>query len=75
MRTSILVWSTVSGLMLGAFVDALLIGVTVALSAVLPSVATGLTHRWVRGAALVALGLIAAAAGTLGFLEGRLKTR
>ena len=73
-RVSILLWSTVSGLILGVFIDATLIGVALLLSAVIPGVSARLHYRWLRILAVVVLAVIPAVMGILGFLEGRLKT-
>ena len=77
MRTSILVWSTFSGVVLGIFVDAVLIGLMLLLGAVMPTVIPNvterLTQRWTAVASVVVLTVIPAALAVLGFLEGRLK--
>ena len=73
MRTSILVWSTLSGVVLGIFLDAVLIGLTLLLGAVLPNLTERLTQRWATVASVVVLTVIPAALAVLGFLEGRLK--
>lgn len=72
-RTSILLWSTASGAILGLFVDATLIGVAVLASVVLPSLGGRLQQRWLAVSTAVVLALIPAALAVLGFLEGRLK--
>lgn len=74
MRASILLWSTASGLILGVFIDATLVGVALLLSTVLPSLADGLRSRWVATAALFALCAVPIVLGVLGYLEGQLKT-
>lgn len=75
MRTSILVWSTVSGALLGLFIDATLLGIAVLASTVVPAFGTRLQHRWFAMSAVVLLAIIPAAMAVLGFLEGQLKTR
>ena len=45
-RTSILLWSTASGVILGVFIDATLIGLTVLVSAMIPALSTRLHQRW-----------------------------
>lgn len=75
MRTSILVWSTVSGALLGLFIDATLLGVVVLASTVVPALGTRLQHRWFATLAVVLLAIIPTAMAVLGFLEGQLKTR
>lgn len=73
-RASILLWSTASGLILGIFIDATLIGVALLLSAIIPGVSARLHYRWLRIAATIVLAAIPLAMGLLGFLEGQLKT-
>lgn len=73
MRASILLWSTASGLILGLFIDATLIGVALLLSAVIPGLAPRFHTRWFTIAATVVLALIPLAMGVLGYLEGELK--
>ena len=74
MRASILFWSTASGVILGLFIDATLIGVALLLSAVMPSVSARTHHRWLAISAMVALTAIPVFLGVLGYLEGELKT-
>ena len=74
MRASILLWSTASGLILGIFIDAILIGVALLLSSVAPSISPRLTHRWFAVAATALLAVIPLGLAILGYLEGRLKT-
>lgn len=74
MRTSILLWSTVSGLVLGLFIDATLIGVALLLSALLPGVAARAHSKWLSLTAVVVLAAIPLLLGVLGYLEGQLKT-
>lgn len=74
MRASILLWSTASGLILGIFIDATLIGVALLLSAVIPGLSPRLHYRWLRVAATIVLIAIPVAMGVLGFLEGQLKS-
>ena len=75
MRTSILVWSTVSGALLGLFIDATLLGIVVLVSTVVPALGTRLQHRWLALSSVVVLAIIPTATAVLGFLEGQLKTR
>lgn len=75
MRTSILAWSTVSGALLGLFIDATLIGIAVLASTVVPALGTRLQHRWFAASSIVVLAIIPTAMAVLGFLEGQLKTR
>lgn len=74
MRASILLWSTASGLILGIFIDATLMGVALLLSALIPGVSARLHYRWLRIAVSVVLVAIPVAMSVLGFLEGQLKT-
>src|SRR4051812_25950904 len=74
MRTSILLWSTASGAILGIFLDATLLGVALLLSALLPAVGMRLHHRWIAISGAVVLVLIPVALAVLGYLEGELKT-
>ena len=75
MRASILLWSTASGVIIGTFIDATLIGVALLVSAVIPGVSTRLHHRWLTMVSATILALIPLALAVLGFLEGQLKTR
>jgi len=72
-RTSILFWSTVSGIILGLFVDATLIGVALVFSAVAPGASVRLSQRWLGLLLMAALAIIPVISAVLGFLEGRLK--
>jgi hypothetical protein len=73
MRVSILWWSTVSGAVLGLFIDATLIGVALLLSAIIPGAPARFEHRWLPTAGVVVLAMIFVAMTVLGFLEGQLK--
>jgi len=73
MRASILLWSTASGLILGLFIDATLIGVALLLSAVISGLTSRLHARWFTITAIIVLGLIPIVMGVLGYLEGELK--
>lgn len=74
MRASILLWSTASGLILGLFLDATLIGVALLLSAILPDMSARLHYRWLKIAVSVVLVAVPIVLGVLGYLEGQLKT-
>ena len=74
MRASILLWSIASGLILGLFVDATLIGLALLLSTVLPDISARLNHRWLTISIVVVLAAIPLALAVLGYLEGELKT-
>jgi hypothetical protein len=75
-RASVIAWSTGAGLLLGVFIDALLVGVWLVVISILPSIAS-LRAAWPR-LTLAVFGLLLAAiplvAALLGFFEGRLKT-
>jgi FtsH-binding integral membrane protein len=73
MRASILWWSTISGAVLGLFIDATLIGVALLLSALIPGASARLEQRWLVASALVVLAAIFVAMTVLGYLEGQLK--
>jgi hypothetical protein len=73
-RTSILLWSTASGAILGLFLDATLIGVALLLSAVFPGISARLHHRWLTTGAAIMLAAIPLVLAILGYLEGELKT-
>ena len=75
MRTSIVLWSALSGAILGLFVDATLIGVALLFSAAIPGLSARLQQRWIAIGGVAILTLIFTASVTLGYLEGQLKTR
>ena len=75
MRTSILAWSTVSGAILGIFIDATIIGLAVLVSAIVPALSTRLHQRWFALSAALVLTAIPLTLAVLGFLEGQLKAR
>jgi len=74
-RTSILLWSTASGAILGLFLDATLIGLAVLASALVPALSSRLHHRWVVTSSVILLAAVPVFLGVLGFLEGQLKSR
>ena len=74
MRASILLWSTASGLILGLFVDAILIGMALLFSSLIPSITARVAHRWFLLAATGLLAVIPLVLALLGYLEGKLKT-
>ena len=73
MRASILLWSTASGVILGLFIDATLIGVALLLSAIVPGLFVRSQHRWLTVTAIVILVLVPLIMAVLGYLEGQLK--
>ena len=75
MRASILLWSMASGAILGLFIDATLIGVTMLASAVIPALSARMQYRWVTTTAALVLAVIPLALIVMGYLEGELKTR
>ena len=74
MRASILVWSSVSGIIVGLFVDASALGVGLVLDAVFPALTARFHDRWFTIAATAVLILVPLALGVLGYWEGELKT-
>ena len=72
MRASILLWSTASGLILGLFIDATLIGVALLLSAVIPGLTPRFHARWFTISATVVFVLIPLGWGGPGNLVGEL---
>lgn len=72
-RASIILWSAGSGVLLGLFVDALLIGIWTLIATVVPSMAPRHFSRWASIGATLLLVSLPVAAGVLGYLEGRLK--
>ena len=74
MRASILIWSTASGIILGLFIDATLIGVALLLSAVIPGLSARLQHRWLTLAAAAVLAAIPLVLAVPAYIEGELKT-
>ena len=68
-----MLWSTVSGIILGLFIDATLIGVALLLSALLPAITIRPGQRWLMILAVAVLVAIPVVSAVLGFLEGRLK--
>jgi hypothetical protein len=69
---SVIAWSATGGLVLGAIADALLIGVAVAISAIVPMPTRFGSRVWLIAAAGI-LVLIPVVGAALGFFEGRLK--
>jgi amino acid permease len=74
-KTTILAWSAVSGLVLGLFSGILLFAVLVLGGELLPGVVPRLGGRARLAAALLCFVLIPFAGAALGWMEGRLKLR
>jgi ABC-type multidrug transport system permease subunit len=72
-RASIILWSAGSGVLLGLFVDAAIVGIWVVASSIVPAMTPRQLPRWIAALAVVALAAVPIAAGVLGYLEGRLK--
>jgi hypothetical protein len=72
-RTSILLWSTLSGFILGLFIDATLIGVALLLNALAPALSIRPGQRWLAVLVVALLVAIPLVSALFGFLEGRLK--
>ena len=72
-RASIIIWSAGSGVLLGLFVDAALLGVWLVVSSVVPAMVPRQLPRWFATLAVLGLGVVPIAGGILGYLEGRLK--
>jgi hypothetical protein len=75
MRASILLWSTASGVIIGTFIDATLIGVALLLSGLVPGIVARLNHRWITASAVALLLAVPLFLGVLGYLEGQLKAQ
>lgn len=72
---SVLLWSTLSGVLLGFLADALLVGVWTIVSALLHGWSPRLGGRAIGMVAGLVLTLPPLIGGILGYLEGQLKTR
>jgi len=72
-RASIIVWSMGSGVLLGLFLDAAILGVWLVASSVLPTMVPRQLPRWLATVAVIVLATLPIATGILGYLEGRLK--
>ena len=75
MRASILLWSTASGVIIGTFIDATLMGVAFLLAGFAPGIAARLNHRWITASAVALLLAVPLFLGVLGYLEGQLKAQ
>ena len=70
MRASVIWWSAMSGAILGVFIDAILLGVALLFSSVVP---VREYPRWLLAAGIVMLVGVLLAMTVLGYFEGRLK--
>lgn len=75
MRTSILLWSAASGLIVGVLADLVLAGLILLLVSLLPEGIARAADRFGRTALWLLLASIPLAFTALGFLEGRLKAQ
>jgi len=73
-RASIILWSAGSGLLLGLFVDALLVALWLVASSVIPALGRTNWPRWIAIAGISLLVVLPIAAAVVGGLEGKLKT-
>jgi hypothetical protein len=73
-RASIIIWSAGSGLLLGVFIDAALVGIWMVISALLPALAPRVFPRWLGAVTAALLAAVPLALAAMGYLEGRLKT-
>jgi hypothetical protein len=74
-RTTILAWSAVSGLVLGLFCGILVFAALVAGGELLPSIVPRLGGRARIAAVMFSFVLLPLAGAALGWMEGRLKLR
>jgi hypothetical protein len=72
-RLSVVLWSAGGGLLLGLFVDAVVVGVWMLIATAFPALAPKNFPRPAGYLAIVALAIIPTASAVLGYLEGRLK--
>jgi len=70
MRASVIWWSATSGAVLGVFIDAILLGVALLFSSVVP---VREYPRWLLAAGVATLAGVLVAMTALGYFEGRLK--
>jgi hypothetical protein len=70
MRASVIWWSAASGAVLGVFIDAILLGVALLFSSLLPMREY---PRWLLAVGWLVLAGVMLAMTTLGYFEGRLK--
>ena len=72
-RASIILWSAGSGILLGLFVDAALVGIWAVCAAVFPATSLRQLPRWIVVLAATFLAALPLATGIVGYFEGRLK--
>ena len=72
-RLSVLLWSAGGGLLLGLFIDAVVVGVWMLIATAVPSLAPKNFPRWASFIAIAMLALIPVVSAVLGYLEGELK--
>lgn len=73
-RASIIMWSAGSGLLLGLFIAAALMGMWALGATAFPTLAARTLPRWAVAIAGLLLLAVPVATTVLGYLEGRLKT-
>jgi hypothetical protein len=73
MRRGVIIWSTVSGILIGLLIDAVLVGLAILGGVVFPAVQLRLATNLGVTIAVGLLLVIPVVTGVLGFLEGRLK--
>lgn len=72
-RASIILWSAGSGVLLGLFIDATLVGICLVATSIVPVMVPREPPRWLAAVATLVLVAVPIAVGVLGYLEGRLK--
>jgi hypothetical protein len=73
MRASIVAWSMVSGIAMGALADAALIGAAIVFALLLPDLRPRLNQRWFAIGAATVLAAVPIVFAVLGYFEGELK--
>jgi hypothetical protein len=73
MRTEILIWSTISGAVLGLFAGVALVATGVVVHAILPATEGRALARLLPAALAAGLVVLPAVGAVLGYLEGTLK--
>ena len=75
MRGTVLIWSAVSGLVVGVLAGVLLFGVLAVGAALLPATLARLADRLRAPALILCFAVLPALGAVLGYLEGRVKVR